>query len=41
MLGRAGLLPAQQKECIIDMFNFANWAGNKPALPVFLANKRE
>ena len=40
-----GLLPAQQqrmsflgnKECIYEIFNLGNWAGNKPALPVFLA----
>ena len=43
--GRAGLLPAQRqrkhflgsKECVFGIFNLGNWAGNKPALPVFLA----
>ena len=35
--GRVGLLPAQQQKMPFEIYNLGNWAGNKPALPEFLA----
>ena len=35
--GQVCYLPNKEK-CIFEIYNFGNWAGNKPALPALLAN---